>query len=667
MIILLTIFSIILISFFYKKTIPVIDGWRKILLIVLRSTAITIILLLLLNPILYFFQNRTVRPTVVILSDTSESMQQFGEKKSKLEIFQHFKNEINNILESKDYKIVNFEFANGIDGDKSSTNLSKTFSQVFYKIDSANIEAIILLSDGWFNDDELEIIENQNIPIYTIDPHFRTDVFDLKLSDIIHNKTVYRNDITQIEVNISANNYSGKAKVELLSDDKPIKEKEIDLTKRDFLQHTFNTSFSSTGLTPISLRITTDSIEVNIDNNILNSAILVKRDRSKALIISDILNWDVKFISSAVNKDQYWQSKFLLKKDGLHDAGKKTRFETEINGINVLTLINNGNLNFSQDEVILIDRFVRNGGGIFVIGKPIAELNDISPASKTGINQIFKSTFVLTKQSEQFNTFSSIEKKDLKNIPPVSYYYVNSKIEVKVLAKFNNDEKSSAIIFNNLGNGKILFFAFNDLWKWQLWNSEYSYNNLMHNIFSWLGQTNSERFYASLDKNLFYLGEDINIDLLAYDETLSPIAEMNAEIVVTNSAGNIVYQGFMLKENNKYFSEISDLESGKYKFIISDKTSNSETEGEFMISHISPESRDTGINLSLLSYISNKTKGRVMRGAIDKSSDLEIPTAEKEIIILRSEIPIYKKWYVITIFLLTFCTELFLRKRWGLL
>ena len=138
---------------------------------------------------------------------------------------------------------------------------------------------------------------------------------------------------------------------------------------------------------------------------------------------------------------------------------------------------------------------------------------------------------------------------------------------------------------------------------------------------------------------------------------------MNAEISVTNSDDHVVHQGFMLKENNNYFIKISDLQSGKYNFIISDKTSNSQTEGKFMISQISPESRDTGINLSLLSYISNKTNGRV----IDKASDLEIPTAEKEIIILRSEIPIYKKWYVIAIFLLAFCTELFLRKRWGLL
>jgi hypothetical protein len=30
-------------------------------------------------------------------------------------------------------------------------------------------------------------------------------------------------------------------------------------------------------------------------------------------------------------------------------------------------------------------------------------------------------------------------------------------------------------------------------------------------------------------------------------------------------------------------------------------------------------------------------------------------------------IPLYRKWYIITLFLLSFCVELYLRKRWGLL
>jgi len=459
MIIILAIISIILISFFYRKTIPFINGWQKIFLISLRSISIIILLLLLLNPILYFFQSKTQKPSIIILNDISESMQQVGKEQLKSDIFKDYKNEIENILESKDYRIVNLNFANGIDGSTNSTNLSRTFQQVFKKLDSENIEAIFLLSDGWFNDDELEIIENQNIPIYTIDPHFKSDDFDLKISSINHNRTVYRNEITPIEVNINSNNYNGKATVELLSESKLIKEKKISLNGKDFQKITFNTSFSNNGFTPINLKITTDSLEVNSDNNIINSAIQVKRDRSTILLISDNLNWDSKFINSAVSQDQHWQSKFLLKKRRLTNAGKNTILKTEMDGVNVLTLINNGRLYFSKDDVEIIDRFIRNGGGLFIVGKPIKELKGISPATSSNINRTFKSTFTLTKQSEQFNTFSSIGKKDFENIPPVSFYYVNPKVEAEVLAQFDNDETSPAILFNNIGNGKILHFV----------------------------------------------------------------------------------------------------------------------------------------------------------------------------------------------------------------
>jgi len=663
MIYILAIISIILVTFFYKKTTPVLGRWQKILLISLRSIAIIILLLLLINPILYYFQKKTNKPFVVVLNDVSSSMTQSGNGQIKSDIVNKFRKDIESDLEFKNYNVVSYNFANGLDGNVSSTNLSKTFAEVFKKIDTDNIEAIVLLSDGWFHDEELDVIETQNIPIYTFDPHFQTEDFDLKIAGINHNKTVYRDEIIPIEVEINSQRYEGKAKVELISNGKLLKEKKINLKNRDFHKIIFDTSFPNEGFTPITLRISADSTEINTDNNLLNSAMQVKRNRLKAILISDVLDWDVKFISSAVNDDQHWEFKYLLKNRKLQDTGKNTTLNLEMNEVNILTLINNGKLKFSANEVEIINRFVENGGGLFIIGKPITELDNISPATSSRIQQTFNSTISLTEQSQQYNTFSAIDKTGLNNIPPVTYYYVNSKIEAKILARFNDDVRSTAILFSQFGRGKILFFAFHDLWKWQLWNSGNSYNTFIHNVFSWLGQTSSERFYSSIGKNSFFPGEDINIDLHAFDETLSPITEINAKISVTNSNNVIVFQGFMLKEDNKYKVKLQDLQPGKYEYMISDEISKNQTEGEFIISQNSPENRDTGINLALLSYISNKTNGKL----IDNLSDLNISEAKQEIINIRSEIPIYNKWYIITIFLLAFCTELFLRKRWGLL
>jgi len=123
------------------------------------------------------------------------------------------------------------------------------------------------------------------------------------------------------------------------------------------------------------------------------------------------MNWDSKFISSAVSQDQHWQSKFLLKYRGLKKAGKNTTLKNEMSGVNVLTLINNGRINFSKDEVEIINRFVRNGGGLFIVGKPIKELKNISPATSSSINRTFKSTSHSPNKANNLTHFLQLRKK----------------------------------------------------------------------------------------------------------------------------------------------------------------------------------------------------------------------------------------------------------------
>jgi len=663
MLILFIVIVIILISIFYRRSIPVLEGWQKYLLISLRSISMITLLFLIINPIMYFTRTQLLQPAVIVLNDTSESMIQTGVKATKQDLYELKKNEIINNLHSAGHKVLESDFADGIDGDKTSTNLSKTLIQTFKKYDPQNILAILLVSDGWFNDDELEIMDQQNIPVYTIDPQFKSDDLDIMIQDVQHNRSVFIDEPTPIKVFLTAQNFTGKAKLELISNQKKVVERELNFNNEESKQIVLEPSFTEEGFAQINLNVKTDSSDVNLDNNSFQTAIQVKRNHSQNLIISDKLSWDTKFIVSALNRDQRWKSKFLLKKELLYFADQTTKLEDELINANVLTLINYGNLSLSQNETDIINRFAENGGGLLMLGMPIDEIDENSPALRTKTDIILKSTFNFTKQSKKYNTFSNISKEDINNIPPVSYYIVRPKLESTVLAEFNDDSKNAAILFSKFNKGKLLTFNFINLWKWQLWNSGNAYNDLMLNIFSWLGQTESQRFYSTLNKNAFYIGEDIQIDLYAFDETLNPINDIDAELSVINSANKTVHKGFFINKQNKQYLTISDLPAGNYSYEIKDKISDLKTDGNFVVSDISPESRDLGINLELLSYISNTTGGKV----ITELSEINFPKVISKTIKIRSEIPIYKKWYIIAIFLVAFCTELLLRKRWGLL
>ncbi|MCD4792248.1 MAG: hypothetical protein K8R54_03375, partial [Bacteroidales bacterium] len=665
MILFFLIIAVVIIFWFYKRTVPELLGWRKYLLILLRIVSISIVLILLFNPVIYFIKNLTQNPEAIILEDCSESMLQKNDRLSKTEALKEFKIAIEKKLISQKYKIHKFDFADGLNGNSGSTNLSRTILQLAKQVDLSNVKSIFLFSDGWFKDDNLKNVEELYIPVYTFNPDFSVTDFDIKVQNLKYNRTVYQQEQTPIMVNVSAKGFSGKARLKLTANKKLIQTHVIDFASKDFDRITFETSFEKTGLQPFEVTISSDSTnEVNKANNVISGAIQVFRERSKILLISDRLNWDIKFMIDAIKQNPHWEHDFLLKNSELMKGRKKVFLKDEIEQVIVLFLDNNGSLRLSNSEIDIIKRFVRNGGGLIYWGKPLDSLSDILPASASKIRTSFQSTLNFTEESKKYQTFNLIMGNTAENIPPVDYNYIKPKMQSKVLAELENEEHSAAIIFCNIEKGRILQFAFHNLWKWQLWDADDHYNKFIKNITSWLSSATSERFISKTDKNSYFAGEKIKIILNAYDEKLYPILDLNAKITVLDEKQKKVFQEFLLKDRDEYSCEIEKLDPGKYSYKILDEQTGMQTDGEFLITLESPESRDSGFNIPLLSYISMQTEGVVLN--VKELENFEIGKAEiikKE---LKTEFPIYRKWFVIFIFLVCFCLELFLRKRWGL-
>ena len=653
--------AVILIVWFYKKTIPEIGKGKKYLLIFLRCVSIIAVLILLLNPILYFSQKISKKSEIIFLADISESMNQKKDEIDKITALKEFKEKIREKLVSQNYKVSKIEFANGMNGTKTSTNLSKTFEDISKKHGLIDIKSIFLFSDGWFRDEDLNILNDVNIPVFTFNPDFEITDFDLEISNLNFNKNAYKNEITPIIANVSALNFNQKAKVNLIFNGKISQTKNINFSNDNFQQIIFDQIFERTGLQPFEVIIESDmENEMNLANNRFPAAIQVLDNRAKILLISDNLNWDVKFILDAIRKNQRWNSDFLLKDRILTKGRKTTNLVENMKETVVLILINQGFLNLTHIETEIINNFVKNGGGLLLFGKPVTSLNDILPANHSGISSSFKSTFYFTDESKKFQTFEFLENTD--EIPPVDYYYVNAKVQAEILAIIENDEQSPAILFNEFENGKVLYFSFNNLWKWQLRNSDYS--DFMTNIILWLSASNTERFVSFTDKNSYFEGEKIKITLTAFDEKLAPIKNLATKLIIKQNEKK-VFEEYLLEKGNEYLAEIENLEKGKYNYTVFAEKTGQQTSGNFLITDDNPEARDRGFNQPLLAFISKQTNGKIIN--VETLSDFTFPKAISKIEELKTELPIYRKWYLIAIFLTCFCTELFLRKRWGLL
>jgi len=554
MIIVYNLIALAIIIFFYRSTIPEIDKRRKILLVILRLLAIVSILILFFNPILYFSRSFIRKPEIIVLNDVSDSM------KSKEELFKPMREEV--LSKIQNYKIIPFDFADGLSENRSSTNLSKTFSEIQQSL--KYIKAFVLFSDGWFKDDKLNF--NKNLPIYSFAPDIKVKSFQPQITKIHHNNTIYQDEIAPLSVNVYANNFTGKAALNLFIKNEKITSKNIDFSVENFHQVEFEHIFKDAGLVQFHVDIQPIGKEV-VDKR--SSAIRVLKERTNILIVSDNLNWDVKYLLRSVSSNSRWNAEFLIKDRMYYKGRKKAFFKNEMQDISILVIVSSSNLNIDKKDYEIIERFIQNGGGLFAFGKPVYNLQNLMPIQKEYIVSEFPCTMHFTEQSKQYQTFDFETLEIEKDIPPVDYYFVNPKVQSTILARFDNEEQSAAMLFDNYSNGKVLYFPFLNLWKWQLRADSDQYTYFISDIIYWLSSDNSKRFIAETNKNSYLKGEKISFELKAFDEKLFPQLNLEPKLEIMSSDKKKVVEKYMTANDDKYISEVTELPEGTWEFEIS--------------------------------------------------------------------------------------------------
>ena len=130
----------------------------------------------------------------------------------------------------------------------------------------------------------------------------------------------------------------------------------------------------------------------------------------------------------------------------------------------------------------------------------------------------------------------------------------------------------------------------------------------------------------------------------------------------------MVTEKFLLEKDNSYEAVIQNLKPGKYTYSAETTSGKNiyKDEGQFLIEKLTLEQSTHGIQKAYLQYIASKTKGEILTSSDDFE---EILNVQRETIIIKTtrDIELWKKWYLAVIAILLIATELFLRKKKGLL
>ncbi|HDY86952.1 MAG TPA: hypothetical protein ENH82_02415 [bacterium] len=190
-----------------------IPAWLKYLMAFLRFFVVSLIAFLLLGPFVRSKFRKVEQPYIIILQDNSSSILTGfkNNNQSKQLTYKGDLEQLTNDL-SKDYKVKTYSFGEKLN-DKidfkfsdQATNISEAIEELNIKYLNQNIGAIILASDGNYNQGINPIYSSNqlNTHIYTIALGDTTFTKDLILQKVRHNKIVYINNKFSIFLDIQA-------------------------------------------------------------------------------------------------------------------------------------------------------------------------------------------------------------------------------------------------------------------------------------------------------------------------------------------------------------------------------------------------------------------------------------------------------------------------------
>lgn len=601
-------------------------SWVKPLMAALRFCTITLLSFLLLSPVIKSQKEDIQQPIVIIAEDKTQSIKT-ATSKEDLELYKQEMGALSSSVAEK-YEVVNLSFGDDVTSDPvdsfkyNATNLSQTLKYIQESYSDQNIGAIILSSDGIYNEGKNPLYENLQFkaPLYTIALGDTTIKRDLSISNILHNKIAYLDDRSNVQVDINAKNAPGSsAKVKLYKYEsgkrKLIAEKPISIgSSNDYKTLTFEVDNTIAGINKYTATITIISDEVTTANNARNFYVEVLDGKQKILLVADGPHPDLSALKSIITSNKNYEVETAF--EGI-SSYKVTDYD--------LVLFHN--LPSSTHDITatlkVID--VRKTPRLFIAGTQVAQAkfnndqNVVKMSGNSTTNEVvqpeFKTAFGLFTISEEL-------KARLKRYPPLQNRFaeyssqsVSSSLLTQKIKKIST--KYPLLSFSDQGGIKTGVLAGEGIWRWRIFDFQENQNydqvtELVNKSIQYLTVKEDKRkFRVNLAQNVFKESDNLNFDGQLYNNSYQLINEPDVQIVI-NDADQKEYKYTFSKTNNYYTLNAGQFAEGNYQYKAYTNYGGETliSQGKFTVQRIELEQYNLTANHTILTALSDKFNGK---------------------------------------------------------
>lgn len=664
----------------YRRTNPPTSAALRRLLLVLRLAGITAVVLLVVEPEVKWKGRSYQRPRLALLLDGSSSMGFYGRWDTLREILAGplselgRKADVQTFVFSGDCRPLGRKEILSLVPEGSSTDIGGALR--YLKSLGKKPDVVVLLSDGAHNlgEDPSLPARELGVPVYPLGIGISLKAKNIQLADLRADPVVPLGDTLKVVALIRAWGMEGRrVYVELVEGGKVLDRKEVKLPGDGRESEVLlSVRPAEPGLHTYVLRVPASEGEASDEDNLRLLRVSVPDRRVHVLLLAGSPSPDLAFLR------RLWKGKFDLDafvlKDGGYYGGKSP---PSLEGYDVVVL-----LDFPPGPLAPLSeglrRFVREGGGLLVLGGPRAfgpsPLDDLLPLKPSPEPKLCEGRFVPERtpwgRVHPALVLSEDPREDEEiwsELPPLLAWNVTGppREGAQVLA-VHPGTGMPVVAFLTYGRGKVVAFACATFWRWDLmmWGTggtNAAFSRLFCGLIKWLSKR-SLGVEVAPERAVYKSGEPVVFSGRIYDRFSRP-AE-GASVVLSMDGRELP-----LKEEGpgKYSLTLRGLPPGEHRFVVlarKDGEDLGKVEGSLLVEPFSLEDTRPEGDGRVLARVAEVSGGRYFK---DVDSLLSYISLEGKYVERTYKLGLRRGWELLLVAVLPLLAEWGIRRRKGML
>jgi hypothetical protein len=651
-------------------------------LFALRSLAVFILSFLLIAPLIRSVSYSPQKPLILVAQDNSESIKLFtpgkasGQGSALVSSLAQLKQQLGDQYDVREFNFSD-ELKEGL-SDKfggKQTNISSAIHQLNDRFVNQNIGALILATDGLYNQGTDPRYEAKNLKtsIYTIALGDTVAKRDLLVANVNYNKTAYLGNDFQVEVLAEAFQSKGEnIRLTVDEDGKQVFAQSSPVVSDNFRKSVpLKLNADKKGVRKFTISIAPVKNELSVQNNTETIYVDVLDARQKVLLLYDGPHPDISIIKQSIESNQNYSVKTSLLSDlpllRLSDYSLVILYQTATNS--------------SAD----LENFIsKSKVPVWYIAGAQTNLPQLNTEQKlVQINSArsdLQEVFAQPVAEFSLFTLSDSTRKKLSQLPPLLAPFGNysGNGTGQILFKQRIGELQTAyplLAFSDENGRRMAVLTGEGLWRWALAEyNTYGNHHALEELFSQSIQyltanSNQQRLRVYPAKNVFDEGENVILNAELYNDALELVNTPDIRIELKGRSGKN-YSFLFSRNGQSYQLDAGTLPVDEYSYSASTKLGNElfNASGQLTIKPLNLETRQSAADHRLLYDLAKQSGGQMlMPSQIGTLADLIRKNENIKTVVYEdkhySDL-VDLKWIFLLILILL-ATEWFIRKREG--